>query len=178
MHNRRLAETLAITSRRNKVAELFLRGITNQFEICAKLGMDPAQRSTVSRDLDALDKQWKASGVRDLDAAKGQELERLEALEREYWAAWEQSKTERQLTRTKRRTGGGSEPRDEAEMKKERRDGNPAFLDGVLKCITKRCSLLGLDAPVKQEITGARGAPIQIIRIEGAAGVDGAGNAQ
>jgi hypothetical protein len=36
-------------------------------------------------------------------------------------------------------------------MEREQRDGNPAFLAGVMSCIERRCKLLGLDAPVKQQ---------------------------
>jgi hypothetical protein len=32
-------------------------------------------------------------------------------------------------------------------MRKEGQAGNPAFLAGVLTCIERRCSILGLDAP-------------------------------
>jgi hypothetical protein len=34
-------------------------------------------------------------------------------------------------------------------------------LAGVMSCIEKRCKLLGLDAPAKQEVTGKDGGPIQ-----------------
>lgn len=34
----------------------------------------------------------------------------------------------------------------------ERRDGNPAFLAGVLACIDRRCRLLGLDEPQAVEV--------------------------
>jgi hypothetical protein len=46
-------------------------------------------------------------------------------------------------------------------MEREQRDGNPAFLAGVMSCIERRCKLLGLDAPVKSELTGKDGGPIK-----------------
>ena len=36
-------------------------------------------------------------------------------------------------------------------MEKEQRDGNPAFLQGVLNCIDRRCKLLGIDAPTRTD---------------------------
>src|SRR5436190_23722016 len=115
------AESLRIMSRRTKVAACILRGTTNQWEILRQLGMEPRQRSTISRDIKAIKEEWKAARVRDLDEALGRELAKLDHLEREAWEAWERSK------------------RDE-------RDGNHSFLESVLKCIHKRCELLGINA--------------------------------
>ena len=41
----------------------------------------------------------------------------------------------------------GKTPRRKASVKKEGQAGDPRFLDGVLKCVERRCSILGLDAP-------------------------------
>jgi hypothetical protein len=77
---RSTAEELTIESRRCKVADLFLRGIKRQGELAQLVGVNC---NTISRDLRMLNERWKESGVRDLNAAKGQELERLDQLERE-----------------------------------------------------------------------------------------------
>lgn len=140
-------------SRRTKVAALALRGITNQFDICERLGMDRSQNSTISRDLKAIREEWKQSAVRDFDEAKGKELARLDAVEREAWEAWERSKVQRETTRTKRRTGDTLS--DEAELKKESRDGDPRFLAMVIDCVDKRCELLGLVVKGKDEQNSA-----------------------
>ena len=42
------------------------------------------------------------------------------------------------------------------------RDGDPRFLEGIFKCIDKRCKMLGLDAPAKQEISGPNQGPIEV----------------
>src|SRR5262245_22827380 len=156
------AEEVRIYSRRSKVAALLLRGVTTQFEICERLGMEPGQRSTISRDVKAIKLEWRASAVRDFDQAKGRELAKLDALEKEYWEAWERSKAEKQSTRTRRRTrpaGGGTATDDEAEVRKEHRDGNPAFLEGALRCVDKRCEILGLNAAKKVRHGGDEDAP-------------------
>jgi hypothetical protein len=54
-------------------------------------------------------------------------------LERTYWEAWQLSL---------------------------HRDGNPAYLEGVFRCIDRRCKLLGLDAPNRHEIFGSGGSPV------------------
>jgi hypothetical protein len=139
------AQDLAIESRRSQVAELFLRGVKRQGELARQVGVD---RSTVSRDLKVLNARWKESGVRDLDAAKGQELDRLDQLEREYWDAWQKSKGPHEVTTTEQTTGGDGE-RARAAIRTEEQHGDPRYLAGVQWCIEQRCKLLGLNAPQK-----------------------------
>jgi len=139
------AEELVIESRRCRLAELFLRGVTRQTELAERLGVD---RSTISRDLTTLKARWKESGIRDLNMAKGQELERLDALEREYWQAWEQSKGPHEITTTEQTTDSDGE-RVKAAIRKEDQHGDPRYLDGVQRCIEQRCKILGINAPQK-----------------------------
>jgi hypothetical protein len=139
------AEELAIESRRSQVATLFLQGIRRQGELAQRLGVD---RSTISRDLKVLNGRWKEAAVRDLDAAKGQELERIDLLEQQYWAAWERSKQGRETTTTEQVTGEDGD-RTKAAIRKEEQHGDPRYLDGVQRCIEQRCKLLGLNAPQK-----------------------------
>lgn len=154
--------------RRAQVAELYLKGWT-QWEIARKVKVD---QGTVSRDLKAMHEHWKAAGVRDLDAIKQKELDKIDHLERTYWAAWDRSCKTASKTRKKRneiteqvspdekvtRTAGPVEITEQ----KEGRDGNPAFLAGVQWCINRRCELLGLDKP-KRVVHGGDpdGAPIE-----------------
>jgi len=123
---------------------MYLQG-RYQWEIGETLGVTQA---TVSLDLKAIREQWKASAVRDFDEAKERELARIDALEREYWAAWQTSKEQKESTSTEKSSTEGVD-RLKAAVKKEDRDGNPAFLVGVQWCITKRCDILGFDAPKK-----------------------------
>jgi hypothetical protein len=138
------AEQLTIESRRTRVAELFLQGIKRQEELARRLGVD---RSTVSRDLKVLNTRWKEAAVRDLDAAKGQELERLDMLERQYWAAWERSMQPRETTTTEQTTGDAE--RVKAALRKDEQTGDPRYLAGVQWCVEQRCKILGLIAPQK-----------------------------
>jgi hypothetical protein len=130
-----------------KIAALIVRGTTNQFEILRQLGMEETQQPLVSRDIATIKGWWKASAIRDFDEAKGKELARLDALEAEAWQAWERSKQPHESTRTRRSTG--RTPSDLAELKKEQRDGNPAYLMAILSCVDRRCKLLGLDVGPK-----------------------------
>lgn len=163
------SDHLQVLSRRSKVAELVLRGVTNQFEICARLGMEPKQQPTVSRDIKAIEEDWRRIAAQQISEARGRELERLDRVEREYWDAWERSKVERQSTRNRRRRKPTqkldaegrplTETEDEDETKKEPRDGDARFLDGVLACVKKRCEILGIDAPKRLKHGGDEESP-------------------
>jgi hypothetical protein len=152
------AEQLTIESRRSQVASLFLQGTKRQGELAQKLGVD---RSTISRDLKVLQDRWKEAGVRDLDVAKGQELERIDQLEREYWLAWERSKNSHETTTTEQTTAPGGD-RTRAAIRKEEQHGDPRYLAGVQWCVEQRCKILGLHAPTESRLTGPGGSNVAI----------------
>lgn len=141
-----------------RITTLYLRG-WRQVDIAAELGLHHTQ---ISYDIRKIQARWRESTTMNLDEAKQKELSRIDETEREFWAAWEKSKSER--TKARQETSGkekGKAKVTKASMEKEQRDGNPAFLDGVLRCIDRRCKLLGLDAPEKKELFGKDGGPIQ-----------------
>lgn len=142
----------------NQITELYLRG-KKQSEIAATLGLS---QGMISNDLKVIQRRWRESTAMNLDEAKAKELARLDELEREFWSAWEASKGERTQARQEKNNAGATV---KASMMKEQRDGNPAFLTGVLNCIDRRCKLLGLDAATKQEMSGPGGSPFSV-RIE------------
>jgi hypothetical protein len=144
----RSAQSLKILSRRTYVANLYLRGYRDQFTLAERVGVD---RSTIYNDLKHIRKQWAAEMVVKFDKAVVEELAKVDQLEREAWAEWERSKTFREKTRTgKTRKSGGDET--SAMLEKENLLGDPRYLDVVLRCIDRRCKLLGLDAPEKLEV--------------------------
>ena len=118
-----------------------------QEQIAQSFGVTQGQ---ISQDLKAIRAAWLASAVRDFDALKAQELAKIDAVEREYWLAWERSKKDKEISVQE---GGEVDPQTrkprikKVVMRKEGQAGNPAFLAGVLTCIERRCAILGLDAP-------------------------------
>jgi len=130
---------------RRNIGRLYLRGII-QADIAEKLNLS---QPTVSRDLKVIQKQWKIDRVDDINERKNIELDRVDELEREYWAAWIESK---QDEKTKKIVKVG-EKNARQELTSKEQVGNPAFLRGVEWCINKRCDLLGLDAPKRTDIT-------------------------
>lgn len=130
-------EQFEITRRQERVADLYLQGFT-QKQIAVRLVV---HQSTISRDLAHVRAEWKASRIRDFDELQTIEIEKIDRVEREAWAAWERSKLDlRKRSKTTGEDGG-------AVIKREviRRDGDPRFLAIVERCIERRCALMGLD---------------------------------
>jgi hypothetical protein len=96
-------ERAIVEVRRARVACLSLKGFTpTQIARMLLEENDPASgtafaslnsaKVTVLEDLKHLKRRWKESALRDYDALKGEQLQKLYLLERELWAAWERSK--------------------------------------------------------------------------------------
>jgi hypothetical protein len=147
------------------IIEMDLRGKT-QRQIAAVLKLTQVQ---IHYDMKVIRERWRKETNIAIDDAKAKELAKLDLLESEYWedwkrylAAWEASKIKRSKTRketdgTKDRDGNFVAKKVTEET--EARDGNPAFLKGMLdckegirKCMEDRRKILGLDAPAKSEV--------------------------
>lgn len=136
---------LEVSKRRRQVAAFYLQGWP-QAEIAEKIGIS---QSTVSLDLRRVHALWKDSSMMDFHTRQVVELQKLDRLEREAWAAWDRSQKPSQQARVK---GGRSEQ--DAERVVKNQIGDPRFLDQVHKCIASRRALLGLDGPLRVEATG------------------------
>lgn len=129
-----------IAAHRSEIARRYLRG-EYQADIARDLGIS---QPTVSLDLKAIRAAWLTSAIRDFDAARAEELARIDAVESEYWAAWERSKQDKEIAYQE---AGADGKKKKVSLRKEGQAGNPSFLAGILTCIERRCSILGLDAP-------------------------------
>lgn len=144
-----------------EIAERYLRGQT-QAKIGRALGISQQQ---VSYDLQKIQAAWQRDAVRDLDARRAEELARLDALERTYWAAWERStqdvgqtfseKTDEEITvRAGRAQVPARRTRAKVHKRTDEQVGNSAFLYGIERCIEQRCKILGLYAPADLSVSG------------------------
>ena len=133
---------LAILERRKNAAARYLRGQT-QWEIARAFEVD---QKTVSNDLKAIQAEWLAEAVLDRGEWTARELARLDEIERSAWAAWSKSQDNAQIIRTKTRGDSG-----ETETTIKGQAGDARFLEIVLKCVAKRCQLLGLDKKPDEE---------------------------
>jgi len=128
-----------------EIAHLHLTERLTQAEIAERLNartdvsytLSPRQ---VGYDLQKMTSEWRLGARLDINTAKQRELARLDDLEREHWQAWSKVAPDKQTA--------------------------PKYLAGVLSCIQRRCKILGLDAPLRQEVTGADGAPLSLIIVE------------
>ncbi len=123
-----------------RIAAMFLEQ-RPQTEIAKELGL---VQSVISRDLAEVKRRWRMSSLIDINEAKQRELARIDALESEYWQAWERSCHERVKTRTEQEGQAIK-----AIVTREQRDGNPAFLNGIQNCIEQRCKILGIYEAIK-----------------------------
>jgi hypothetical protein len=129
-----------ILSRRQQVGALYLAG-RYQAEIGQILGVSQSQ---VSADLAAIRKTWLASSLRDFDAAKAEQLAKIDRVEIAYWQGWHRSLEDH--IQTLAEVTHGEKPSRKRSRRREGQAGDPRFLDGVIMCIKQRCAILGLGA--------------------------------
>src|ERR1700733_2241062 len=155
---------------RRKAAELHLQGKTH-LDISLEIGVS---RSTVSKDLKVVEREWLLSSRLDFDAAKARELARIDFLEREAWSAWFESKKESVISSTKASDivdkKGVSLPmkRVSTSIKKIKRTGNADYLATVQWCIEARCKIRGFFSPVKLDVAELDRILDQVVKDEAA----------
>jgi len=120
----RTRDSAQLENDRSATASMVLSGMGHA-EIAAKLGVS---RQQIVYDMKVIRQRWQDNTTMDLTDAKSQELARIDQLERVYWDAWKLQCEDNQIA-----------------------TGDPALLAGILKCIERRCKLLGLDAPLQLE---------------------------
>ena len=115
---------------------------------------------SVANDIGIIRRRWIESTLVDFNEAKSRELAKLDELEKAYWDAWDKSSSESvtQEEETSRDDvafpGGLVVPVDKHRVLSVRRpgSGNPMFLQGIERCIQKRCQILGLFSPEIHQI--------------------------
>lgn len=130
---------------RRCIADLYLKGWL-QVDIAEEVGLS---QTTVCRDLKALQRQWIAVTLIDFDEAKGNEIAKIDRLEREHWAAWERSCLDAETVTKKGKVKKDAEKPESVEQIIQRKGqaGDPRFLAGIQWCIDRRIKLFGLDEP-------------------------------
>lgn len=143
--------------RMERVSSLYLRGYT-QVEIASIIGVT---HPTVISDLKDLRQYWLESQRWNFNEAMARELERIDVLEREAWAAFRRSCLDVQKTVIEKGIGEKGQPTKKRRKETVGQYGDPRFLNVIKDCIDKRCKLLGLDAPIKVE--GQHEAIVEVI---------------
>jgi hypothetical protein len=135
-----------LAQRRRRVVELYLKGF-EQAAIARELHISQA---SVCRDLEAIDRDWRESTIRDFELVRNREVEKLDLVEREAWAAWQRSQSPRGDAVVTENQKGQS-----TRKSLRHQHGYARFLDIVSKCISQRCVLLGLQpaSPAPEGLT-------------------------
>lgn len=152
-------------------SDLFLRGYTYR-EISRLLNEHNQKEGRtytitavgVYKNMQSLLVEWKKERMKNIDDYVTQELRKLDKMEVELWAAWEESKTgklreKKRNSERARKVLNSDDPQDYYgydETTTESSAGNPRFMDLLLNVQQRRAKLLGYDAPVKMEIGGMR----------------------
>jgi len=153
---------------REEITDLYLMGWTQE-RITDRINQDQTRdyiltRQQIGYDLKKIQQAWRDSSLMNIDEAKRIELAKVDHLEREYWDAWERSCEDAETKRLEGiltpGTDGGKTTKQVVTRKGQA--GDPRFLTGVQWCIERRCKIIGIDAPLKQEHGGIGGGPIQI----------------
>jgi hypothetical protein len=158
MAGRNAQERFRILERRMRVASMYLRGLS-QWEIGRRLSVT---QQCIAKDVQALEKEWLASAMVAIDAAKAKELARIDRLERVAWRAWRRScqRKEKATTRMEKKLNEDAQRAKTITSKAtELRDGNAEYLKRIEWCISKRCELLKLNPPQRLEHGGSAELP-------------------
>lgn len=142
-------------------ADLFVRGYTYR-QIADKLNEANNEKGleytvtfkTVFNDINAVLAEWKKQQFSDISNYMQLELKKLDKIEVELWTAWENSKGSKRKTKIK---GGGindgiATGGELAERSLETTNGDPRYLDLLLKVQERRAKLLGYNAPMKVNV--------------------------
>lgn len=157
-NNRLKAQHCAKEQRLEIVAPLWRRNYNYReirAEVMKRLDLPSYSLQTVKRDVDALLKEWKENRLEDTDKRISSELARIDLVIKEAWEMWEKSKEDYEKKKAKQK--GIPKTDDQGvqvgvvttyqEMQNEeyRARGDARYLDIIIRCIERRCRLLGLD---------------------------------
>lgn len=104
----------------------------------------------ISKELKRIKEDWRTQAVRDQALAQGRALAKLELVEREFWDAWQASRSVKESALVEQlalATDSGAHSgntRTKRQKRTQDQNGDPAFLRGVLDCIKEQAKVLDL----------------------------------
>lgn len=142
-----------------------------QQEVMRRLGKKSYSIGTVCKDVKRLIKEWQEERLEDTQEKITTELARLDQVIREAWEMWEKSKQD-YSTKSQAQTGLPKKSPDGQMVSidtikammwdaEKRGNGDPRYLDVILKALNQRCKLLGLDQQ-RIDISAATSGAIEI----------------
>jgi len=128
--------------RKTIVAQMYMQGYT-QAAIAHKIGIHNVR---VSAMLKEIREEWKLSRERDFEEHVAEQLAKIDQVEKEAWAGWQRSCKNAESAKQSEKNG--------FELLVKGQAGDNRFLDTVLKCVERRCRLLGLDEQPEKPFDG------------------------
>lgn len=126
-----------------------------QAEVRKRLGLDTYALCTVKHDVDTLLQEWQENRLEDTDKKVTSELARIDLVIREAWDMWEKSKVDYEKKKGRQHgkpifdeegtQTGVKTSWQELYNEEFRACGDARYLDIIIRCIERRCKLLGLD---------------------------------
>lgn len=107
---------------------------------------------------------WLASCVHDVDQARREQIQRLDLVEDEAWAAWQRSLKPTRVTVKGKKEGDFASTTHEDKTLKST-SGDPKWLEIVIRCVETKSRLLGLFQD-KLTLTGANNKPLFPARVQ------------
>ena len=107
--------------------------------------------SAISTDRRILRMRWAEQNAENITAEKFDQLEKLNRIEEEAWAAWDRSIGET-VKQTRRITQQHGERVQTVSEETSTLAGDPRYLEQINKAVQRRCQILGLNAPAEAPI--------------------------
>jgi hypothetical protein len=127
-----------LVARRREVVSLAHKGWT-QAAIASHLKIP---QGTVSRDLAAMREFWRDFPVYDFDKVRFEQLQKIDVIETEAWAAWQRSQQRRHSAAiTRGKTG------EQTRTSLQDQYGDPRYLREVARCVAQRNEMIGVEPP-------------------------------
>ena len=179
--NRLCKANMDATLRQNIVAELYRHGYTYREmrdEVMRRLDLERYSLQTVHRDVQAILAEWRQMRNLNIDELQQLELQRIDEVMKEAWAAWEKSKTDYEKKRSKQYGkpaenifGGGEGSIETTGLEQSKEEmvmcGDVRYLELINKLSVERRKILGLYAPEKRALVDTKGDDIlKQIKIE------------
>jgi predicted transcriptional regulator len=137
-----------------RIASMYLNG-HNQTEIAKELKIS---QPTVSREIKLLEGEWKEKSSQDIETWKAGELAYLQQKRRELEDIWKLSQNRTNTIKTKRAVMvGGVVTQQEVSEREELELADTKIGTLLLSISDKIAALTGIEAPRKNEVTGAGG---------------------
>jgi hypothetical protein len=127
-----------VAARRREVANLAHKGWT-QAAIASHLKIP---QGTVSRDLVAMREFWRDFPVYDFEKVRFEQLQKIDLVEAEAWAAWQRSQQQRRTAALTRGKAG-----EQSRSSLTDQTGDPRYLREIARCVAQRNAMIGVQPP-------------------------------